>query len=172
MAFVTVRIKGAEGYSRVALGKDRLVVGRASASDIPIKHTSISREHFALVREEVAGTASWFVEDLGSSNGTWLNKERVQGRSPLTEQYVIKGGKARLTFHAGAMDAPAAAVELSGDDEAPDAPSEVRQRKVDDPPEAIACADCDLWFSIAHRLAGESMSCPRCGKQCGVPELH
>jgi len=44
MAFVTIRIKGVEGYSRTSLDKDRLVVGRSSSSDLPIKHTSISRE--------------------------------------------------------------------------------------------------------------------------------
>ncbi len=171
MPFVTVRIKGAEGYTRTALGKDRMVVGRASANDLPVKHTSISREHFAFVREVVGDQESWFVEDLGSSNGTWVNKVKVQGRHAVTEKDIVKAGQARLTFHTGELSEPEAAVELAGgDDDGP--PSEIRQRREGDPPEAIPCPQCDAWFSIAHRLAGDSMPCPRCGHAVTVPVLQ
>lgn len=170
MAFLTVRIKGAEGYTRTVLGKDRMILGRASAADIPVKHTSISREHCAFVRED----GRWYVEDLGSSNGTWVGKSKVQGRAALNEKDIVKVGHARLTFHGSDLDAAAAdGIEVSGSDDGgePGEPSETRQRGTNDPAEAIACGSCGGWFSIAHRLAGEAMPCPRCGHGCKIPVL-
>ncbi|MBA2481763.1 MAG: FHA domain-containing protein [Planctomycetes bacterium] len=168
MAFLTIRIKGAEGYTRTALGKERMIVGRASATDIPIKHTSISREHCALVRDG----DTWFVEDLGSSNSTWVGKVKVFGRERLNEKDIVKVGHARLTFHVGDLSEPEAAVEFSSDrGEDDDAPGETRQRAANDPPEAIACTACGGWFSIAHRLSGDTMPCPRCGQNAKIPIL-
>ena len=170
MAFVTIRIKGVEGYSRTSLDKDRLVVGRSSSCDLPIKHTSISREHFALVKETSADTEQWLVEDLGSANGTRINDGMITGKMPLTEKDIVKAGRARLTFHVGKIEDAAAAVELSGDDDGgPSGP--VRKVGAEDPPEAIPCGECQAWFSIAHRLSGDSMSCPHCGKSQIIPEL-
>ena len=178
MAFVTIRIKGVEGYARTSLDKDRLVVGRASTAGIPIKHTSISREHFALVREgsptDATGTnEKWLLEDLGSANGTRINDALVTGRVPLKEKDIVKAGRARLTFHAGSLADAEAVIELNSDDDGAGVAPSGPQRKVgsDDPPEAITCGDCNGWFSIAHRMSGESMSCPHCGKAQIVPEL-
>jgi pSer/pThr/pTyr-binding forkhead associated (FHA) protein len=172
MAFVTIRIKGTEGYSRTALDKERIVVGRASASDLPIKHTSVSREHVALIRIANGSTEQWAVEDLGSSNGVWVGAEKLEtsGRRTLAENDIIKAGKARLTFHSGSLaDAEAeAAIILEG---AEDAAALTRRRGVDDPPEAIPCHACAGWMSIAHRTAGDNMDCPRCGAANPVPEL-
>jgi hypothetical protein len=169
MAYVTIRIKGVEGYTRTALSKDRMVLGRASSNDLTVKHTSISREHCAFQREG----ETWYIEDLGSANGTWVGKVKVNGRSALAEKNVVKAGHARLTFHAGALGAAEAAVELGGggddDDGQPSGP--VRARAANEPPEAIACEACGAWFSIAHRLAGDTMPCPRCGAAARIPVL-
>ena len=175
MAFVTIRLKGEEGYTRQDLDKPgdtaRLVVGRASAADLSIKHTSISREHFALVKETTDGEEQWFVEDLGSANGTRINEQLVSGKMRLTEKDIVKAGRARVTFHAGSLAEAAAAIEVSaGDDEGgPSGPT--RKQGENDPPEAMPCSDCAGWFSIAHRLSGENMACPHCGKSQIVPEL-
>jgi predicted component of type VI protein secretion system len=165
MAYLTIRIKGEEGYTRAPLDKERSVLGRASASDLPVKHTSISREHCAFVREGDA----WFVEDLGSSNGTWLNKAKVNGRAALSERDVVKCGQGRFTFHAGALGAPEVAVDLDLDDDGPAVPRHARAAT--DPAEAVPCADCGLWLSIAHRQAGDRLRCPRCQREAVVPVL-
>jgi predicted component of type VI protein secretion system len=167
MAFVTIRIKGAEGYTRTALGKERMVLGRSSENDLPIKHTSISREHCAFVREG----DDWFVEDLGSSNGTIVNKDKLTGRVKLNEKDVVKAGKARLTFHLGDINAAEAAVELhTGDDEDDDAPAGAAgSGNPDDPAQAMRCPGCGTWLSVAHRMAGDAMTCPRCGHGNKVP---
>ncbi|MCK6491298.1 MAG: FHA domain-containing protein [Planctomycetes bacterium] len=169
MAFVTIRIKGTEGYTRSALDKERMVVGRSSATDLPIRNTTISREHCAFVREGEA----WYVLDLGSANGTRVGAERMEANSrrALKERDIVKAGKARLTFHTGSIEEAEAAIDVpaGGDDDGPAAPQRVRG--VDDPPEACPCNACSAWFSIAHRTAGDTMDCPRCGKPNTVPEL-
>ena len=169
MAYVTIRIKGADGHSFNDLAKERLVLGRSSRTDVPIQHTSISREHCAFVREQDV----WYVEDLGSSNGTWVNKDKINGRQVLKERDIIKVGHARLTFHRGERgDGDEAAVDIGLDDDPADAVAgPVRTSGADDPPEAIPCIHCNAWFSIAHRSAGDAMDCPRCGKGNTVPSM-
>jgi hypothetical protein len=175
MAFVTIRLKGVEGYTRQDLDKPgataRLVVGRASAAALSITHTSISREHFALVKETTDGVEQWFVEDLGSANGTRINEQLVSGRMRLAEKDIIKAGRARVTFHTGSLAEAAAAIEIPASDDEGGPSGPTRKQGENDPPEAIPCSECAGWFSIAHRLSGESMACPHCGTSQIVPEL-
>ncbi len=56
--------------------KDRFVIGRGKHCDLVINSGKVSREHAAIVRE---GT-EFFIEDLGSSNGTWFQKQRIRRR--------------------------------------------------------------------------------------------
>ena len=53
---------------------------------------SVSRVHTYV--ERLGGT--WFVEDLGSRNGTFLNNRRVAGRRPVKPGDEIRLGAARL----------------------------------------------------------------------------
>ena len=51
----------------------RIVVGRVAPADLVVDDNSLSRQHarFCLVEDEV------LVEDLGSTNGTWVGGENV-----------------------------------------------------------------------------------------------
>jgi pSer/pThr/pTyr-binding forkhead associated (FHA) protein len=61
----------------VALGeRDRLLVGRSLACDVIVAGHGVSRVHAALVRRR----AAWWIEDLGSRNGTWCDGERIERR--------------------------------------------------------------------------------------------
>lgn len=162
MAYLTIRIKGEEGYRRVPLDKDRMVLGRSSRCDLSTPAQGVSREHCAF--ERVADR--WQVLDLGSSNGTRLGEHRVEGPRTLNERDIIKAGTVRCTFHQGDIPSEAEADDASDEPQAP-----TRQRAADDPPEAFPCGDCGRWISIAHRLPGERMPCPACGKRQTVPTL-
>jgi hypothetical protein len=56
--------------------KDRFLIGRGRHCDLVIDSAKISREHAAIFRDG----AGWSIEDLGSSNGTWHKRERIDRR--------------------------------------------------------------------------------------------
>jgi pSer/pThr/pTyr-binding forkhead associated (FHA) protein/NADPH-dependent 2,4-dienoyl-CoA reductase/sulfur reductase-like enzyme len=57
-----------------ALYESPIIIGRDPESDIVLHDQSASWQHVSLNRDDV----QWFVKDLGSSNGTWLNNERLE----------------------------------------------------------------------------------------------
>jgi DNA-binding response OmpR family regulator len=74
---------------------DTVTIGRAIENDIVITSKRISREH-ARVRRE-----GWraILEDLGSTNGTFLNDERVLTPVELHDEDRITIGDVTLIFH-------------------------------------------------------------------------
>jgi pSer/pThr/pTyr-binding forkhead associated (FHA) protein len=70
----------------------KLTIGRSEEADISIDNTAISRLHAAL---ELKGGIH-FLTDLGSTNGTTVNGERISGTVPVTEKDTITIGKFRL----------------------------------------------------------------------------
>ncbi len=59
---------------------DELTVGRAAGCQVTLDDTFASQVHARLYRRD----DQLYVEDLGSTNGTWLNREKVTG--PLQMQ--------------------------------------------------------------------------------------
>ncbi len=76
------------------LTDDVVTIGRAVESDIVITSRRVSREHARLRRE------GWRVilEDLGSTNGTFLNDERVQQPVDLRDEDRIRVGDVTFVF--------------------------------------------------------------------------
>ena len=75
--------------------KDRFVIGRGKHCDLVIDSGKVSREHAAIVRDGDA----WFIEDLGSSNGTWYDRARVQRRRIADgDEYFICSEKIRCVI--------------------------------------------------------------------------
>ena len=70
-------------------------MGRAVECDIVIASKSISRENTRLHREG----RRWFVEDLGSTNGTYLNGERIIAPMELRDGDSLKVGEITFIFH-------------------------------------------------------------------------
>jgi hypothetical protein len=73
--------------------KERFVIGRGKHCDFVINSGKVSREHAVIVQKGV----DWFIEDLGSSNGTWYNKQRIKTRKIEDgDEYFICSEKIRL----------------------------------------------------------------------------
>ena len=79
---------------RYALNAGSVVLGRSSDADIPVEDPGVSRRHLEIVRE---GAATWAV-DLGSTNGSYVNGQRVEGRAELFDGSIIAMGRTRITF--------------------------------------------------------------------------
>ncbi len=72
---VSLLIYFRDGVRVVHLGEgESVVIGRTRPADVPIRDRSLSRQHATV---EVASGEIW-VEDLQSTNGTWVDGERVE----------------------------------------------------------------------------------------------
>jgi len=71
------------------------IIGRAVECDVVIASKSVSREHTRLRRE----VRRWFVDDLGSTNGTYLNGERVINNLALLDGDSLMVGDVTFIFH-------------------------------------------------------------------------
>ena len=91
---VLVIEKGKESSGLVL--KDTAVIGRVTGLDIILKEAGVSRIHALVGLNEDDGT--WFVEDMGSRNGTFVNHDKVVGRQELLPGDLIHIGKATLSF--------------------------------------------------------------------------
>jgi DNA-binding response OmpR family regulator len=80
---------------RVPLDRPRTVVGRAPDCDLVLAEARVSRHHAELRRE---GDGLWLA-DLGSTNGSQLNGQRLSRPLPLKDGDVLEFGSARFTFH-------------------------------------------------------------------------
>ncbi len=88
-----VIIRGARLGSRIVLGEEPLVIGRAVDADFQISEPGISREHCRVFCQD----ERYWVEDLGSTNHTWLNDEMIE-RSALRDGDLIRISQTVLKF--------------------------------------------------------------------------
>ena len=85
----------AEGGELDRIAKDRFVIGRGKHCDFVINSGKVSREHAVILRDG----NEFFIEDLGSSNGTWFNKQRIKRRKVEDgDEYFICSEKVKLVF--------------------------------------------------------------------------
>ena len=77
----------------IQLDQPQLTIGRKSDNDLPIDNLAVSGHHARIVQEKGA----YFIEDTASTNGTFLNEQRIQ-RHQLHNGDQIKIGKHLLVF--------------------------------------------------------------------------
>ena len=75
------------------LGVERLV-GRDTSNDLVLEDGEVSGMHLKVVSRE----DQFFVEDLASTNGTFVNGRQIQGRIVLRDGDLIKLGQTILKF--------------------------------------------------------------------------
>lgn len=77
-----------------ALGPGTLTIGRAGDCDVFLDDVTVSRHHATLTLAE--GGA--LLVDLGSMNGTYINRRRIEAEERLEDGDEVQVGKFRLTF--------------------------------------------------------------------------
>jgi hypothetical protein len=95
-AGVLVVKRGPNAGSRFLLDRDVTTAGRHPDSDIFLDDITVSRRHVELERSG----AGYRVRDVGSLNGTYLNRERID-EAPLSNGDELQIGKFKLVFFAG-----------------------------------------------------------------------
>jgi hypothetical protein len=68
--------------------RERFTIGRDAACDLVLADPSVSRWHAALKR----CASGWMLDDLGSTNGTWLNGWRVREWVPIRPEDQVSFG--------------------------------------------------------------------------------
>ncbi|MBE2251525.1 MAG: GGDEF domain-containing protein [Myxococcus sp.] len=89
-----VVIYGEELGRKFDLEEGKTIIGRSSRSDIQIDHDSVSRQHVRVISDD--GDVS--IEDVGSTNGTFLNDASLSGRVGLKNNDLIKVGHTVFKF--------------------------------------------------------------------------
>ena len=83
--------------ARTPLTRAEYVIGRGPENDIVAERDSVSRRHARLFRSDTEG---WCLEDLGSTNGSFVNDVRIQ-RQPLADGNQLRIGDVIYKFLVG-----------------------------------------------------------------------
>ncbi len=78
--------------TRITLGEAPITIGRAEDSTLVITDDFASARHARIVPRD----GQWFVEDLGSTNGTYLDRGKVSAPTPVPLGVPIRIGRTSL----------------------------------------------------------------------------
>jgi pSer/pThr/pTyr-binding forkhead associated (FHA) protein len=94
-AAVLVVSRGPQAGKRIRLGRSRVQLGRSAACDVVLEDSTVSRQHARIDREG----GHYVVTDVGSLNGTYVNRTPVNRAAVLNDGDEIRIGIFRLVFH-------------------------------------------------------------------------
>lgn len=83
-------IDGPRAGATFPLGDQPITLGRSTTNIIVLNDEYVSAHHTRLSRD--AGTGVWMLEDVGSTNGTYLNESRIIGSVPLAARVPVRLG--------------------------------------------------------------------------------
>jgi hypothetical protein len=92
-AALVIRAGGGRVGESFPLERDRMTIGRRPDSDVFLDDVTVSRDHALLVRRN----GEVYLDDLGSLNGTYVNRRRVESQR-LADGDELQIGKYKLTF--------------------------------------------------------------------------
>ena len=88
--------RGPNAGSRFLIDHETTTIGRHPSSDIFLDDVTVSRKHAQVRREH----ARFSVHDVGSLNGTYVNRQRVED-TELAHGDELQIGKFKLMFYSG-----------------------------------------------------------------------
>jgi pSer/pThr/pTyr-binding forkhead associated (FHA) protein len=86
--------RGPNAGARFLLDAERTTAGRHPGSDIFLDDVTVSRKHAEFVRRE----GQFVVRDVGSLNGTYVRRDRID-EAVLRDGDEVQIGKFRMVFH-------------------------------------------------------------------------
>jgi FHA domain/zinc-ribbon domain len=92
-AALVIRVGGGRVGESFPLVKDKMTIGRRPDSDVFLDDVTVSRDHAVMVQRG----EDWFLDDLGSLNGTYVNRELAESRQ-LEDGDEVQIGKFKLSF--------------------------------------------------------------------------
>jgi hypothetical protein len=92
-AALVIRAGGGRVGESFALQGDRVTIGRRPDSAVFLDDVTVSRDHALIVRRG----GDWHLDDLGSLNGTYVNRHRIETHH-LQDGDELQVGKYKLTF--------------------------------------------------------------------------
>jgi pSer/pThr/pTyr-binding forkhead associated (FHA) protein len=92
---LVIRAGGGRVGESFPVNGERMSIGRRPDSEVFLDDITVSRDHALLIRRG----EHWFLDDMGSLNGTYVNRSRIDSHH-LAEGDEVQIGKYKLTFHA------------------------------------------------------------------------
>jgi hypothetical protein len=90
---LVVRAGGGRAGESFATAGPRTLIGRSPDCDVFLDDVTVSRRHAEITHEN----DSYVIRDLGSLNGTFVNRHRIE-TSVLSDDDEVQIGKYRMTF--------------------------------------------------------------------------
>jgi pSer/pThr/pTyr-binding forkhead associated (FHA) protein len=90
---LVIRAGGGRAGETFELSGDRIAIGRSPDADVFLDDVTVSRDHALIVRRNGA----YWLDDLGSLNGTYVNRRRIDSHR-LEDGDELQVGKYKLTF--------------------------------------------------------------------------
>jgi FHA domain/zinc-ribbon domain len=92
---LVIRAGGGRVGESFTVAGERMTVGRRPDSAVFLDDITVSRDHALLIRRG----DDWHIDDCGSLNGTYVNRERIESHR-LQEGDELQIGKYKLSYHA------------------------------------------------------------------------
>jgi len=91
---LSLQVKTDQQTQEKQFSKSEIVIGRDPASDFPISEETISLRHCKLSFHH----KNWWTEDLGSTNGTYLNGHIIKTPTVIANGDNLRLGQANLSI--------------------------------------------------------------------------